>query len=122
MHSSKPMRTFHENAFIRGDPMRLSYHGKSHYNSVIKLREISSIIHINQIKKKELENLDKQEISIKERKKELIKEYEIKTRHLRVYMFHEDKTGRIIVCGGKKTSQQKDIKRFRRIKKDFFNR
>ena len=55
-------------------------------------------------------------------KKELIKEYEIKTRHLRVYMFHEDKTGRIIVCGGKKTSQQKDIKRFRRIKKDFFNR
>ncbi len=55
-------------------------------------------------------------------KKELIKEYEIKTRHLRVYMFHEDKTGRIIVCGGKKTSQQKDINRFRRIKKDFFNR
>ena len=55
-------------------------------------------------------------------KKELIKEYEIKTRHLRVYMFHEDKTGRIIVCGGKKTSQPKDINRFRRIKMDFFNR
>ena len=39
MHSSKPMRTFHETAFLRGDPMRLSYHGKSHYNSVIENKE-----------------------------------------------------------------------------------
>jgi len=53
-------------------------------------------------------------------KKETVKEYEIKTRHLRVYLFHEDKTGRVIVCGGKKGSQQADIKRFRRIKKEYF--
>lgn len=54
-------------------------------------------------------------------RKDRIKEYEIKTKHLRVYLFHEDNTGRIIVCGGKKTSQPTDIKRFRRIKKDYFN-
>lgn len=55
-------------------------------------------------------------------KKELVKEYEIKTRHLRVYLFHEEKAGRIIVCGGKKTTQQKDISHFRRIKKEYLNR
>jgi transcriptional regulator with XRE-family HTH domain/putative component of toxin-antitoxin plasmid stabilization module len=52
-------------------------------------------------------------------KKETVKEYEIKTRHLRVYLFHEEKTGRVIVCGGKKGSQQSDIKHFRRIKKEY---
>jgi putative component of toxin-antitoxin plasmid stabilization module len=55
-------------------------------------------------------------------KKEFIKEYEIKTRHLRVYLFHEENTGRVIVCGGKKTTQQKDINHFRRIKKEYLNR
>ena len=54
-------------------------------------------------------------------KKEMVKEYEIKTRHLRLYLFHEEKTGRIIVCGGKKTSQKKDINHFRRIKNEYFN-
>ena len=54
-------------------------------------------------------------------KKELLKEYEIKTRHLRVYLFHEEKTGRIIVCGGKKVTQHKNIGHFRRIKKEYFN-
>ena len=54
-------------------------------------------------------------------KGELVKEYEIKTRHLRVYLFHEEKTGRIIVCGGKKTTQHKDINHFRRIKREYFN-
>lgn len=53
-------------------------------------------------------------------KKELVKEYEIKTRHLRVYLFHEEKTGRVLVCGGKKTTQDKDISHFRRIKKEYF--
>lgn len=54
-------------------------------------------------------------------KKETVKEYEIKTRHLRVYLFHEEKTGRVIVCGGKKTNQGNDIKHFRRIKKEYIN-
>jgi putative component of toxin-antitoxin plasmid stabilization module len=55
-------------------------------------------------------------------KKELVKEFEIKTRHLRVYLFHEENTGRVIVCGGKKTTQQKDINHFRRIKREYLNR
>ncbi len=55
-------------------------------------------------------------------KKELVKEYEIKTRHLRVYLFHEENTGKVVVCGGKKTTQQKDINHFRRIKKEYLNR
>ncbi len=55
-------------------------------------------------------------------KKELVKEYEVKTRHLRVYLFHEEKTGRVIVCGGKKITQQKDINHFRRIKKEYLKR
>ncbi len=54
-------------------------------------------------------------------RKETIKEYEIKTKHLRVYMFHDKSTGRIIVCGGKKGTQPSDIKHFRNIKKEYFN-
>ncbi len=50
---------------------------------------------------------------------ESVKEYEIKTKHLRVYMFHEKDTGRIIVIGGKKTTQKQDITRFRNIKKSY---
>lgn len=55
-------------------------------------------------------------------KKEMVKEYEIKTRHLRVYLFHEEKTGKVIVCGGKKITQLKDMNHFRRIKKEYLNR
>jgi putative component of toxin-antitoxin plasmid stabilization module len=49
-----------------------------------------------------------------------IKEYEIKTPNLRVYIFHEHLKGRIVVCGGKKGSQASDIKHFRNIKKEYF--
>lgn len=49
-----------------------------------------------------------------------IKEYEIKTPNLRVYLFHEHLKGRIVVCGGKKGSQSSDIKHFRNIKKQYF--
>lgn len=55
-------------------------------------------------------------------KKGLVKEYELKTRHLRVYLFHEENTGKVVVCGGKKTTQPKDINHFRRIKKEYLNR
>lgn len=48
------------------------------------------------------------------------KEYEIKTHHLRIYLFHEKHTGRIIVCGGKKGTQKADIQHFRKIKKEYF--
>lgn len=54
-------------------------------------------------------------------KKETVKEYEIKTKHLRVYLFHDKENGRVLVTGGKKTEQPKDIKHFRNIKKAYFN-
>lgn len=54
-------------------------------------------------------------------KHETVKEYEIKTKHLRIYTFHDKENGRIIVLGGKKTNQVSDIKRFRNIKKAYFN-
>ena len=43
-------------------------------------------------------------------------EYEIKTRNLRIYLFKEEKTGSIILWGGKKNTQKKDISIFRKIK------
>lgn len=49
------------------------------------------------------------------------KEYEIKTKHLRVYMFHDKENGRVMVSGGKKPTQSKDIKHFQNVKKKYFN-
>lgn len=34
-YSNQPMRTFHEHCDSQVDPIRLSYHGKSHYNAVV---------------------------------------------------------------------------------------
>ncbi len=53
-------------------------------------------------------------------KNDTIKEYEIKTKHLRVYAFHDKESGRVIVIGGKKSTQKSDIKRFRNIKEAYF--
>lgn len=33
-YSTQPMRTFHESNFMKAEPIRLSYHGMCHYNSV----------------------------------------------------------------------------------------
>ena len=46
-------------------------------------------------------------------------EYELKTRNLRVYLFKEEKTGSIILWGGKKNTQAKDISTFRKIKRSY---
>ena len=42
--------------------------------------------------------------------------YEAKSKHLRVYLFHEKGTGQILVFGGMKGDQDEDIKRFEKIK------
>lgn len=49
--------------------------------------------------------------------KESIKEFEIKKGDLRVYVIKEQ--GHIVVLGGKKGSQDEDIKQFRSIKKRY---
>jgi len=54
-------------------------------------------------------------------KGEMVKEYEVKSDHLRVYFFFESNTDRIIICGGKKTTQSKDIAHFQKIKKAYLS-
>ncbi len=49
--------------------------------------------------------------------KDGIKEYEFKSKHLRIYAVHQ-KGGKIIVLCGFKNNQEKDINRFRSIKKE----
>jgi len=50
-----------------------------------------------------------------------VKEYEIKTKHLRLYLMHEQNTGRVIISGSKKTSQDKDIRHFRILKQEYID-
>lgn len=45
--------------------------------------------------------------------------YEAKSRHLRLYLFHETGTGQILIMGGKKTEQTGDIERIKKIAKDY---
>jgi hypothetical protein len=48
------------------------------------------------------------------------KVYEAKSGIIRIYLFHEEHTGRIIVSGGKKGSQKKDIKSVIKLIKSFY--
>ena len=48
------------------------------------------------------------------------KDYEIKTKNLRLYFFKDEGTGQVIVTGGTKDSQDEDIKRMRVIKAEYF--
>lgn len=50
--------------------------------------------------------------------KDGVREYEFKTKHLRVYAI-EQKGGKIIILGGKKVDQAKDQVEFRRLKKEY---
>ena len=48
--------------------------------------------------------------------KEDVKEYEFKSKHLRVYAFHIEKTGKVVAYGGYKNTQKEDIPKFRSYK------
>jgi hypothetical protein len=50
-------------------------------------------------------------------KAELLKEYEFKSKHLRVYAVQKP-GGKVVVLGGFKTSQEADIAAMRRLKKE----
>lgn len=52
-------------------------------------------------------------------RKDSIKDFELRTNHLRVYMIREKQKDKLIIFAGKKTTQKSDIKRMRKIKKDF---
>lgn len=51
----------------------------------------------------------------------ICKVYEAKSGIIRVYLFHEEKTGRVIITGGKKDSQEKDIKYILNLIKAYYN-
>ena len=51
--------------------------------------------------------------------KENVKEYEFKSKNLRVYAFHIKQTGKIVAYWGFKNSQKRDIVKFRSIKKQY---
>ena len=53
------------------------------------------------------------------KKGDSVKLYEAKSGGLRAYLFHEEGTGRIIVLGGKKSTQPKDIKHFRNLVNEY---
>lgn len=50
--------------------------------------------------------------------KEIVKEYEFKSKNLRVYAI-KAKNGKIVILGGTKNRQKKDISKFRGIKKRY---
>ena len=49
------------------------------------------------------------------------KEYEFKTKHLRVYAIKHPDSGKVIVMGGYKNTQDKDINSFRALKQNYLN-
>lgn len=53
-------------------------------------------------------------------KKDKVKEYEFKTRHLRVYAI-KNEAGKLILMGGYKNTQKKDINKFRALKDSYLN-
>lgn len=48
-----------------------------------------------------------------------VKEYEFKSKHLRVYTFHLEKTGKVVAFWGYKNTQKEDIIKFRSLKKQY---
>lgn len=56
-----------------------------------------------------LMRLPKAKINSLQHKKLPCKLYEAKKNNIRIYFFHEEKTGRIIITGGLKNSQKSDI-------------
>jgi putative component of toxin-antitoxin plasmid stabilization module len=52
-------------------------------------------------------------------KKDNLKDFEIRTNHLRVYLIREKQRDKLIILAGKKTTQKSDIKRLRKLKKEY---
>lgn len=57
---------------------------------------------------------------LKRGKKDKIPDFELKTKHLRLY-FIKESNDRIVILGGKKTNQKKDINKLRGITKNYYN-
>lgn len=57
---------------------------------------------------------------LKRDRKDPYPDYEIKVEALRIYLIKDKETGQIIVTWGMKGTQDQDINRLRRIKKEYF--
>lgn len=51
---------------------------------------------------------------------DIVKEYEFKSKHLRIYAIKK-LNGKIVILGGLKTTQKADFKRFRSLKAQYLN-
>ncbi|MBE8715291.1 hypothetical protein [Sphingobacterium hungaricum] len=65
--------------------------------------------------------LPKTKFRIIEHKRLPYKLYEAKKDDIRIYCFHEEKTGRIIVAGGKKSTQKRDIHSIVNLLIEYYN-
>ena len=74
------------------------------------------------IGKNEIEKLPKTKFKqLKRNKGDSKIDYEIRTSDFRVYLFKDDDIGKIIVLGGFKKNQTKDLKKLRSLKTEYFN-
>ena len=90
------------------------------YNSNLKPQLIQIITRLKTISEGNQHTLPKQKFhQLKRDKSDKFIDYEIKTKNLRLYFF-KDNDSRIIVLGGKKKEQVKDLDRMRKIKKEYF--
>lgn len=70
-----------------------------------------------------------EEVKIPQKKFKILKrnnkdphiDYEIKTNDLRIYLIRDKKYGKIVVMGGFKKTQPKDLNKLRKIKRDYFS-
>ncbi len=65
-----------------------------------------------------LDSLPKNKFRVISKSGEDAKEYEVKSKHLRVYLISKEK-GKIIILCGYKNTQPKDISKFRSLKNQF---
>jgi putative component of toxin-antitoxin plasmid stabilization module len=83
----------------------------------LKKQLVGVLSNMNQVA--QLKRLPKQKFRDITPKNESVKEFEIKKGDLRVYVIKEQ--GHIVVLGGKKGTQDEDIKKFRSIKKRYLD-
>lgn len=81
----------------------------------LKKQLVTAFARMNQVSN--LQRLPEQKFRDITPKSETVKEFEIKTNDLRIYLIKE--IGHITIFGGKKNTQKEDIRQFRSIKRRY---
>lgn len=88
--------------------------------SCLESEKIILLTNILKIVKGEENNLPPTKYKqLKRDKKDKLVDYELKTKHFRLYFFKDD-NNRMLVLGGTKKDETKNISKFRTIKKEYF--